>query len=101
MARNNTYKEKTNPVITILYYTVLVVLFAALVLLYRNYRIRQNNYTLMIQQAAASDSINENVLMKRDALERQSEAEIADADQGNVNAAVVEENDEMEAAPEP
>ena len=56
MANQNRYKEKSNPVLSVLYVIVVVLLVVALVFMYRMYKEKRNTYHKLVEQASQTDA---------------------------------------------
>lgn len=53
---NSRYKEKSNPILSVLYVIVVLVLVAALIFMYKIYRDKRNAYKLLVQSASETDA---------------------------------------------
>lgn len=53
---NSRYKEKNNPILSVLYVIVVLVLVAALIFMYKIYRDKRNAYKLLVQSASETDA---------------------------------------------
>ena len=56
MANQNRYREKNNPILSVLYVIVVLLLVAALVFMYKIYREKRMAYNMLVEQASRTDA---------------------------------------------
>ena len=88
MARHNGYHEKSNPLLTVLYVLVALLLIAALLFMYKIHRERREEYENLVRQAAENEKVME--------LEARAQAIAEDEAEGMEEAV----EDAQEALPE-